>query len=122
MVKGYFNLMAFNNAFIEERVNKAGATIKCVTIPLENNFLAPTDKGGVFVNWTAWENDKIKSDHTHLINLDPGKEVREKLKAAGEYPPTLGALKVDEGGGFSHTGKIDEATMPLPAAGKPAPF
>lgn len=113
--------MAFNNAFIEERVNKAGATVKCVTIPLENNFLAPTDKGGVFVNWTAWENDKIKSDHTHLINLDPGKDIRDRLKAAGEYPPTLGALKSEEGG-FSHTGKVDPATMPIPAAGKPAPF
>ena len=122
MLKGYFNLMAFNNAFIEERVNKAGAKIECVTIPLENNFLALTDRGNVPVNWVAWANEKIKSDHTHLINLDPGKEVREQLKAAGEYPPTLGALKVDEGGGFQQTGKIDEATMPLPAAGKPAPF
>ena len=114
-------MMAFNNAFIEKRVNKAGAEIMCVTIPLENNHLQPTDRGGVFVNWTAWANDKIKSDHTHLINLDPGKEVREQLKAAGEYPPTLGALKVDEGG-FSHTGKVDESTMPMPAAGTPAPF
>jgi hypothetical protein len=121
MVKGYFNLMAFNNAFIEDRVNKAGATIKCVTIPLENNFLALTDKGNVPVNWVAWENDKIKSDHTHLIKLDPGKDVREQLKTAGEYPPTLGALKVDEGDGFQQTGKIDEATMPLPA-GDGLPF
>ena len=80
MVKGYFNLMAFNNAFIEERVNKAGAKIECVTIPLENNFLALTDRGNVPVNWVAWANEKIKSDHTHLINLDPGKEFVRSLK------------------------------------------
>ena len=111
-ITGSINLRAFKNSFIETRKNKSGQAVKCVTIPLEPNYLSETDKGNVYVNVSAWPrknpptNEKDKS--THIVNHDPGKEVRDKLKSANEYPATLGNLTV--WGEQSHSEQAPAAT------------
>ena len=57
-----------------------------------------TEKGNCYANFSAWPrrtaaaSEKDKS--THIVNYDPGKEVRDELKAVSQYPPTLGNLTV----------------------------
>lgn len=102
---GSINLMAFNNAFTEVRKDSKGNDVPCAVIPLPHNWLSKTEKGNVFVNLSAWKipPEKRKADRkdTHIVSLDPGKEVREKLKAVDKYPPTLGNLTDwDEVGGM----------------------
>ena len=96
-ITGSINLAGFKH-ILEKRKNSKGEMIDCITIPLSANYLNKTDKGNVYVNISAWprknapknENDKS----THIVNQDPGKDVRAKLKEANEYPPTLGNLTV----------------------------
>lgn len=69
-------------------------------IPISANHLTKTEKGNVYMNISAWprrtasqfENDKS----THIINQDPGKEIRDAMKAEtpSRYPATLGSLTV----------------------------
>ena len=118
--------MAFEKAFTEERKDAAGNTVTCAVIPLPHNHLTKTDKGNVFVNLHANEiaPEKRKADRkdTHIVNQDPGKEIRQKLKDAGKYPNTLGNL-VD----WAQSGPSEQQAATTPAQAGfadpgPAPF
>lgn len=120
-ISGSINLMAFEKAFTEERKDSNGNSVICAVIPLPHNHLTKTEKGNVFVNLHANEiaPEKRKADRrdTHIVNQDPGKEIRQKLKDAGKYPTTLGNL-VD----WDQSGPSEQAAATSPAqAGFAAP-
>jgi len=100
-MSGRFDLCALKSV-IEKKKNKAGQEVDCIVIPLAANHLelATDSKGKYHVNldWSAWprktpsqfENDKS----THIVNQDPGKEIRDALKSEtpARYPATLGNM------------------------------
>jgi len=93
MITGRIALTALKHV-IEDRKGQGGKMVKCITIPLPPNYLDLTEKGNVFLDFSAFETrkDGTKVDEP-IINQSPSKEIREQLKAAGQYPATLGNLK-----------------------------
>lgn len=95
-LSGKINLTGFNKAFTETRKDQAGNDVPCVVIPMPHNWLEKTEKGNVFANFFGneipAEKRKANRKDTHIVNMDPGKEARQKLKEMGEYPPTLGNI------------------------------
>ncbi len=92
MITGRIALSALKHV-IEDRKSKSGI-VKCITIPLPSNYLELTDKGNVYLDFAAWTKRKDGSKvEEPIINHSPDKAIREKLKAAGQYPATLGNLK-----------------------------
>lgn len=93
-MQGKFNLAAFKHAIMDV-ARKDGSKVKCIVIPIEENSLFLSDKGNVYCDWRAWElaPEKRKGEETHLINQSLKKEVRDALKAAGKYAPTIGTIR-----------------------------
>lgn len=112
------NLTAFVH-IREKRKNRAGELVDCIVIPCDANHLKFTDKGNLYVNATAWprknapQNENDKS--THIINHDPGKDVRDSLKADGKYPATLGNAYVDSDE-VQHTAPTSDNSYSAPAS------
>jgi len=72
--------------------------IECVILPLESNYIVKTVKdGNTYLNQgiAIYEvaPEKQKNGNTHTIKINPAKEIRDALKAAGKYTPYLGNLK-----------------------------
>lgn len=77
---------------------KSGQMIECIVLPLESNYIEKTVKEGkVFLNQGIAVYDvapeKQKNGNTHTIKINPKKEIRDALKAAGKYTPFIGNLK-----------------------------
>jgi len=97
------DLCAFKSV-IEKKKNQAGQQVDCIVIPIEaNNLKLSTDNNGKpHVNVYGFGNprtqpSKFENDKsTHILNHDPGKEIREALKSENppRYPATLGSLTV----------------------------
>jgi len=72
--------------------------IECVILPLESNYIEKTVKdGNVYLNQgvAVYEvaPEKQKKGNTHVMKINPKKEIRDALKSAGKYTPYLGNLK-----------------------------
>ena len=93
-MQGKLNLAAFQHAIMNV-TRKDGSKVECIVIPIEENNLFKSEKGNVYCDSKVWEisPEKRKGEDTHLINQSLKKEVREAIKAAGKYPPTLGSLR-----------------------------
>lgn len=114
-MSGTFALTALKHVR-EKRKIQSGEMVDCIVIPLQPNHLKLTEKGNVYVNFSAWPRktvSQIEGDKsTHLINHDPGKEIRDMLKTAGQYPATLGNLTVwDQVQSTPQTGEQAPASM-----------
>ena len=77
---------------------KSGQMIECVILPLDSNYIEKTVKDGkVYLNQGIAIYDvapeKQKNGNTHTIKINPKKEIKEALKAAGKYTPFIGNLK-----------------------------
>lgn len=78
--------------------NRSGVMIEGVFLPFDSNFIEKTVKEGkVFLNQGIAVYDvapeKQKNGNTHTIKINPKKEIRDALKAAGKYTPFIGNLK-----------------------------
>lgn len=72
--------------------------IECVILPLDSNYIEKTIKDGkTYLNMgiALYEvaPEKQKNGNTHVLKVNPKKEIRDALKAAGKYTPYLGNLK-----------------------------
>lgn len=91
-ISGKINLAALTHAVMPMGKDK----VECIVIPIAKNNLFKSDKGNVYLDLQAFEiapekrNDDRKD--THIVSQSLPKEVREKLKEANQYPPTLGNL------------------------------
>jgi hypothetical protein len=77
---------------------KSGQMIECVILPLESNWIEKTEKDGkVYLHQGIAVYDiapeKQKNGQTHTIKINPKKEIKDALKAAGKFTPFLGNLK-----------------------------
>jgi len=99
-ISGKINLAALTHARIK---TKKGAD--AIIIPIKENNLFASEKGNVYLDLQANEHIDQDKKVTHIVSQSVPKEVYEKLKAAGEYAPTLGNLtdwsKLNGGGGES---------------------
>lgn len=73
---------------------KNGNNVKCVVIPVEENNIFISDKGGIYLDLTAIAMKKENYGQTHLIKRDIPKEEREKMTEEElKNQPIIGALK-----------------------------
>jgi hypothetical protein len=86
-ISGKINLAALTHAKIK---TKKGAD--AIVIPIKENNLFLSEKGNVYLDLQANEHIDAEKKTTHIVNQGVPKEVYDKLKAAGEYTPTLGNL------------------------------
>jgi hypothetical protein len=77
-ISGSFNLGALKSV-IREMKGKRGM-VKCIVIPINENDLIITERGGVYFNWIAFEK-KTKTDgkDTHVMKQSLPKEKYETL-------------------------------------------
>ena len=73
------NLKALKNARIYNIKTETGSEMN-LTIPIEKNDLYVGEKG-IYLNITAWENDKLKDGKTHLIKQSFSKKARAAMTA-----------------------------------------
>lgn len=133
MITGKLNLAKLEHV-IREFPMKDGSKQECIVIPIKKNSLYRTDKGNVFLDIYANEippekrkvitvksKDGTKEydryESTHIANQSLPEDVREKLKAAGQYAPTLGNLtdsnlQLQSGSSESANVSDDFAAMP----------
>jgi len=93
---GQLNYSAMEH--IVTMVKGKNGPIECVILPLESNYIEKTEKDGkVYLHQGIAVYDiapeKQKNGQTHTIKINPKKEIKEALKAAGKYTPFLGNLK-----------------------------
>lgn len=93
---GQLNYSAMEH--IVTMVKGKNGPIECVILPLESNWIEKTEKDGkVYLHQGIAVYDiapeKQKNGQTHTIKINPKKEIKEALKAAGKYTPFLGNLK-----------------------------
>lgn len=121
MISGKINLAALQHA-IMQIPTKNGTKVECLVIPIAANELFKSDKGNVYLDFAAFEiaADKRKGDDTHIISQSFKKEKRDAMKAAKQYPPTLGNLRADgAGGGEKPAEQISDFTLPENGSGLP---
>lgn len=73
---------------------KTGNKVKCVVIPVEENNIFLSEKGGIYMNLACFELKEEKYDQSHLIKPSLTKEQRERMTDEEKKAiPIVGALK-----------------------------
>jgi hypothetical protein len=72
------NLRALKGAFVYDFKGKT-ATKQCLVIPISDNDLFVGEKGGVYLNLSAWESRNLRDGKTHLVKQSFSKDVREAM-------------------------------------------
>ena len=98
-VFGSFNLSAFKKAKVTVFTKDLGdikAGSKVLIIPIEENKIVETEKGGLYFNFIAFPSDKIK-DMTHSIKQSFKKEDREAMsEEEKKSQPFFGNLRTGD--------------------------
>ena len=107
--RGKINLATLKHV-IQEKKNKAGESIKCIVLPIDQNHLFHSaDKGNIYLDFVAWESDKDFQSHSVQQSLP--KEVREAMSEEERKAiPFLGSLNEMGGGSQQQTQKADIAS------------
>lgn len=118
-MEGRFNLAGFTHSVMNIK-RKDGSTVECVVIPIPDNHIVKTEKGNLNVYWRTWPIDNRRGQDTEWIKQNLKKEVRDKLKAEGKYPATLGAIMESQ---YEQAETTDSSLQtPEPVAGEDLPF
>jgi hypothetical protein len=87
------NLRALKSTIIKDVQGKT-ATKQCLIIPIADNDLFVGEKGGVYLNLSAWESNNLKDGKTHLVKQSPSRKVREAMtNEERKSIPILGDMK-----------------------------
>ena len=87
------NLNNLKNVFVKDFVGKT-ETKKCLCIPIDENDLFVSEKGGIYLDLLAWTNNKLKDGKTHLIKQSFSKKKREKMTSDEiNSQPIIGDIK-----------------------------
>lgn len=93
---GQLNISALEHVI--KTIQGKNGPIECVIISLEPNYIEKTvkdDKTYLNLPIAVYEvaPEKVKNGNTHTVKINPKKEIRDALKAAGKYTPFIGNLK-----------------------------
>lgn len=109
------NLNKLKNLFTTEMKGNDGQPVPCLVIPLDDNpAIRVSDRGGIFLNLTAWANKKDSSFGSHFIKTSAlSKEQREKMtiEQMNEFDYIIGNMKYMETKG--HPGNPPESGSAL---------
>ena len=72
------NLAATKHA-IKKMKNKAGEQIDCIVIPIKDNNLFHSEKGGVYLNLIGFPVKEVKQNQTHIVKESFKKETLEAM-------------------------------------------
>jgi hypothetical protein len=87
------NLKALTNVFELDVKGKTGVK-RCACIPIGDNDIFVSQKGGIYISFIAWENSKLKDGKTHLVKQSFSKGVREKMNPEDlKNAPIIGDVK-----------------------------
>lgn len=99
------NLNKLKKPFTTEMKGNDGQPIPCLVIPLDDNpAIRVSDKGGIFLNLTVWENKKESSFGSHFVKTSAlSKEEREKMtiEQMNEFDYIIGNMKPMESKSYS---------------------
>lgn len=99
------NLNKLKKLFTTEMKGNDGQPIPCLVIPLDDNpAIRVSDKGGIFLNLTVWENKKKSSFGSHFIKTSAlSKEERESMtiEEMNKFDYIIGNMKPMEGKSYS---------------------
>lgn len=91
--------------FTTEMKGNDGQPVPCLVIPLdENPAIRISDRGGIFLNLTAWANKKESSFGSHFIKTSTlSKEQRESMtvEEMNEFDYIIGNMKPMESKSYS---------------------
>jgi hypothetical protein len=86
------NLKSLKNTGITTVKGKTD-TKQCLVIPIKDNDLYVGEKG-IYLNLTAWENNNLRDDKTHLVKQSFSKDVRNAMtEEERKHIPILGDMK-----------------------------
>jgi hypothetical protein len=101
------NLAATKHA-IKSMKNKAGEQIECIVIPVVDNHLFKSDKGGVYLNLIGFPMKEPKNNQTHIIKQSFKKEIIDALtEDQKKQLPIFGNLSAFNS---TQTGEVVEIT------------
>ena len=86
-------LNSLKNVFVKDFQGKT-ETKRCICIPIDDNDLFISEKGSVYLDLLAWENNKLKDGKTHLVKQSISKKRREWMSDDElKSQPILGDVK-----------------------------
>lgn len=91
------NLNKLKKLLTTEMKGNDGQPIPCLVIPLDDNpAIRVSDKGGIFLNLTVWENKKESSFGSHFIKtsaLSKEQRVSMTIEQMNEFDYIIGNMK-----------------------------
>lgn len=91
------NLNKLKNLFTTEMKGNDGQPVPCLVIPLDDNpAIRVSDRGGIFLNLTAWANKKDSSFGSHFIKtsaLSKEERVSMTIEQMNEFDYIIGNMK-----------------------------
>lgn len=88
------DLAKLNRVGVAKITGKSGETLNCVVIPVNENNIFISEKGGIYLDMAAFEMKSESYGQTHLIKPSLTEEQRKQMtKDEKNALPIIGALK-----------------------------
>jgi hypothetical protein len=92
-IRGKINLAKLKSTVMDLK-GKSGNPVKCLIIPIEENYLFHSQQGAVYLDVICFESTSIP-EYTHSIKQSLPKDIREKMtKEEQNSFPFLGNLEL----------------------------
>lgn len=96
------DLKKLKNAFFKNVTGKE-STKRCICIPIEDNYIIEHEKGGVWLNISAFEYREKKFEDTHFLKLSIKKDVLDAMtEEERNNQPFIGGLRPFETKSFKN--------------------
>lgn len=87
------NLAKLNKVAAVNLTGRSGNTVKCVVIPIEDNDIFVSEKGGIYLDITAIAMKKENYGQTHLLKRHiPSEKYQAMSDQEKDSQPIIGAL------------------------------
>lgn len=88
------DLAKLNKVGVANITGKTGSKVACVVIPVEENNIFLSEKGGIYMDFACFELKEEKYGQSHLIKPSLTKEQRERMTEEERNAiPIVGSLK-----------------------------
>ena len=88
------DLSKLNKTGVANITGKSGNKVKCVVIPVDENDIFLSEKGGIYMDLSCFALKEEKYGQSHLVKRSLSKEERERMSEEEcNRIPILGSLK-----------------------------